>query len=521
MNIQININENYKVRTQTFNGKETVIVPVTMMVEGVRSGSKGAILNLISELGKIPAAWNGIPVVVNHPKVDGHFVSANSPDILQEAIGTVFNTKVDGDKLKAEAWIDKAKLMTHKDLLALIEKNMPIEVSIGSFSDDEEKTGTWNGEDYIAVAYNYRPDHLAILPHNTGACSFRDGCGIRNNQKNKEDIKMESYELTVNQLTYKGTETTPWKAPTLADFGESGKWSALTRTKRNEIAAHYLIGTGVLPAFGMLHFPVVNPKTGKLNENALRAVIGGRGSQLKAPANVINAARKKAYQLLNKEFNAKLKVPTTLEGQLELLTSLNNLLDGMSTNNVNYYLIELYSDFIIFAKNERQNDNNTVRTLYSQKFTLDKNDIPTLEGVPVEVIKKVNYINVNTMTKEEEGKKKVADPVKPVVNDKPKTVADYLNDAPAEIKEQVNESLRVFKAEKDRMIETIVANTEKDLWKPEDLAAMCHENLRKLFKTVDKEKDYSVLGANITVTDNSIIPLPFPGIVVEPKKEDK
>ena len=68
---------------------------------------------------------------------------------------------------------------------------------------------------------------------------------------------------------------------TLADFGESGKWSALTRTKRNEIAAHYLIGTGVLPAFGMLHFPVVNPKTEKLNEMIEKCKQGPLQSEIK------------------------------------------------------------------------------------------------------------------------------------------------------------------------------------------------------------------------------------------------
>lgn len=71
-------NKEYEVREETLNGREYVVVPVTMMVEGVHSGSKGPLLHTSEELGKIPESWNGMPVTVDHPVVEGLPVSAHS-----------------------------------------------------------------------------------------------------------------------------------------------------------------------------------------------------------------------------------------------------------------------------------------------------------------------------------------------------------------------------------------------------------------------------------------------------------
>jgi hypothetical protein len=38
------------------------------------------------------------------------------------------------------------------------------------------------GRPYNFVARNYRPDHLAILPDQRGACSIEDGCGLNTNR---------------------------------------------------------------------------------------------------------------------------------------------------------------------------------------------------------------------------------------------------------------------------------------------------------------------------------------------------
>lgn len=185
--------EKYKVSKKKHEGKDYLVVPVTMMVEGVHNGSHGPLLHEISELGKFPEAWNGIPVVIDHPEKDGVPVSANSPEVLEEcSVGKIFNTKVVGEKLRAEAWLDSEKLeKVSIDVFSALKELQPIEVSVGVFTDDEEDEGDWKNEHYTYVAKNHRPDHLAILPNAVGACSLADGCGIRANKG--KDKPLQTY----------------------------------------------------------------------------------------------------------------------------------------------------------------------------------------------------------------------------------------------------------------------------------------------------------------------------------------
>lgn len=205
--IRLNVNKAYTVYAQTqdeyevelkvHQGKPFIIVPVTMMVEGVHSGSHGAIYHPIDELGKFPKAWDGIPVVINHPEVNGVNVSANSPDIIDSrTVGRVYNTHVKGSKLKAEVWLDEDKLNEiAPDIEEKINKNELIEVSVGVFTEDDEVEGDWNGETYSAIARGHRPDHLAILTECVGACSCADGCGIRANKAEKSIKDIQETEV--------------------------------------------------------------------------------------------------------------------------------------------------------------------------------------------------------------------------------------------------------------------------------------------------------------------------------------
>jgi len=193
----INKNENYEIREEQHEGRKHIVVPVVMMVEGVHHGSHGALLHPADELGRFPEAWNGIPVVINHPEREGMNVSANSPSVLEEEkVGRVFNAYMENDKLKAEVWIDVEKLSEKSPAtLELIQLGDPLDVSVGVFTEEEEQQGTWNNEQYTAIARNHRPDHLALLPGGTGACSWNDGCGIRTNQKGGNKLKKEESDF--------------------------------------------------------------------------------------------------------------------------------------------------------------------------------------------------------------------------------------------------------------------------------------------------------------------------------------
>ena len=191
----------YEVTHQTHQGRGCLVVPVVMMVEGVHIGSHGPLLHEINELGRFPASWNGMPVVIDHPEIEGQNVSANMPDVIDaRMIGRVYNTRVDGAKLVAQAWIDEERLRQLSSvILAQIEAGEPIEVSLGMFTEELTSEGEFNGEQYEAIARNHRPDHLALLPGGVGACSIADGCGIRANNKKggqtQVDLKINGEEL--------------------------------------------------------------------------------------------------------------------------------------------------------------------------------------------------------------------------------------------------------------------------------------------------------------------------------------
>ena len=175
---------NYEIRRDTLQGRAQIIVPVVMMVEGVHNGSAGPLFHSARELSHCLPAWDGIPVSIQHPMDDGHFVSCNSPGVIEsQVVGKVFHSTFENGRLKAEAWLDEDRLTKiSSEMLESILQCRPIEVSVGVFTDDEAITGDWNGEQYIAIARNHNPDHLALLIGAVGACSNKDGCGIRANK---------------------------------------------------------------------------------------------------------------------------------------------------------------------------------------------------------------------------------------------------------------------------------------------------------------------------------------------------
>lgn len=194
----------YEVKLAVHQEKAHLVIPVVMMVEGVHNGSQGALFHSIEELGKFPESWNGIPVVIYHPEEDGSAVSANSPDIIDKmTVGRVYNTSVEGKRLKAEVWLDEDKLnLVSNKTLEDINDTKEVEVSLGMFTENEMVAGFYGEEEYVGIAHNHRPDHLAILPDQIGACSCADGCGLGANNKNK-DMK-----VNINKLLEEVSEET-------------------------------------------------------------------------------------------------------------------------------------------------------------------------------------------------------------------------------------------------------------------------------------------------------------------------
>jgi hypothetical protein len=173
------------------DGKDYLVAPMVMIVEGVLPGSSGPLYYPASELAKTPQVWNMKPVVVDHPSHNGLGISACDPDIIKSrGVGLIMNTVFEDGKLKAEAWIDinKAEQIESR-IVEAIENNEVMELSTGLYTDAIAEEGVFDDKDYTHIARNYRPDHLALLPDTIGACSVADGAGfLRLNEAGETEI---------------------------------------------------------------------------------------------------------------------------------------------------------------------------------------------------------------------------------------------------------------------------------------------------------------------------------------------
>lgn len=179
-------------RRETVGGEECWVVPFTSVRQGILNGSRGRGFYPDDETRKRVDGWNGMPVTMGHPTRNGTHVSAAEPTIRERfAIGQIRNSIFDR-ALRGEAVISVAKCRDADarfgtDVANRIERGEALEISTGLVLEADPTPGTWNGQPYDWVARNHRPDHLAILPRQRGACSVRDGCGLNVNEGNVEN----------------------------------------------------------------------------------------------------------------------------------------------------------------------------------------------------------------------------------------------------------------------------------------------------------------------------------------------
>ena len=190
------------VRTEQWEGRSWLVAPVVALRSGVLNDE------FVSdeEVLKHPESWNGRPVVVYHPiSKEGRPISANSPEVLsRQQIGQFFNamaTREDGAKLKGEIWIDLTKAASlGGQAMATVQRlrsNHPLEVSTAYYRDMVMREGNLNGQAYQSIAKNIKPDHLAVLPDQVGACSWEDGCGaprvnLREDEVDGQQVEQEA-----------------------------------------------------------------------------------------------------------------------------------------------------------------------------------------------------------------------------------------------------------------------------------------------------------------------------------------
>jgi hypothetical protein len=166
-------------RVETKNGREYLVVNGVPLVEGVLNKRFVS----AEQFGAFLNDWNDLPLVLPHPKQNGGSARVPNPDV--PVVGRFYNANLDGNKLIGEYWLDKQLLegagATGKEILEAIQKNKMVETSTGYWSESLPEVGKFNGTDYDLVDKNIHPDHIALLPNESGACSIKDGCGLNRN----------------------------------------------------------------------------------------------------------------------------------------------------------------------------------------------------------------------------------------------------------------------------------------------------------------------------------------------------
>ncbi len=172
------------VRTEMIGTKEHLVVPVVALMEGVIHAVNAETPEFVpfDTLQKCAESWNGKPITIGHPKLNGKQCSAGETGIWDShGIGTIRNSRVDvpSKKMLMEALIETSRAKKlHPNMYADLAEGKSLEVSVGAMVVSDHKTGKHtNGKPYIGSWTFAEGDHLAFLPGGRGACSMEMGCG--------------------------------------------------------------------------------------------------------------------------------------------------------------------------------------------------------------------------------------------------------------------------------------------------------------------------------------------------------
>lgn len=172
----------------TRDGKPWLRVPVVAVREQVLNGE----LLTMGELGESLAAWDGVPIPINHPFDGAQYISANDAGAASTIVGEFREPHIEGRSLKGYMYLDVERMTAMGGdaaaILSAFESGQPVEVSTGYYAMTTEDSGTHRGIPYTGMHTDITPDHLALLTSEVGACSIADGCGALRVHTAADDI---------------------------------------------------------------------------------------------------------------------------------------------------------------------------------------------------------------------------------------------------------------------------------------------------------------------------------------------
>lgn len=489
-------------RTETWRGRDYLVVPIVALVEGVIQGANSEVPELvrIQTMKKAPQGWNGRPIVMNHPQVNGEYVSANSPDVLEDwHFGFMFNTLISGKKLVTEAWIDTARAEElggdFAETVGRIQNGQMVEVSTGLYTEvDLKAAGRFNQKAYQGEWQTIIPDHLALLSNGaTGACSIADGCGTHrvNAAQHPKQASLHvncDGECTCGGGSMSDASTERGRIASAFDTFKAvvlGAINVNTGDQVNEGQRNEGLGRGPGAGEG-------SERSGELHGDGASEGSVGIGGELREEHPVgENAGDGESGQggtgeelLALSSILTHSVAPDLVFCDIEKIVR-TELKEYLGMNGPRSYVLLMTTDHVVYtteAYDYYYSPQYGGGGTYRQAYTIDGNGNVTFAGMPEEVnvitrivpITADDNIEVNSNSNPEVVP--MADPVTPaepiatpasgstapttLAAPKVQTMAEYLASAPLELRETLQEGMRLQKARKDDLISAIKANAD-------------------------------------------------------------
>lgn len=468
----------YQIRKEQHNGREYIVVPVVMMVEGVHSGSAGPVLHLQENFSQNPQDWNGVPLTAGHPRnAHGEYIGAYQADPDHWIVGHVANTRVEDGKLKAEAWIDQQRaIAVNPEVVNYIKEGKKLDVSIGAFTEDQPKAGTHNDREYQAVTVNYIPDHLALLPGARGACSWQDGCGIRNNEdQSNKDNNMKNEQLQALKEDIKeGKGVVNGLQDNEVGFVElSSKLQSMLDRRDSETYAHFL--EEVYDDYFI--YRVSNRDNGDTNFYRQEYSVNEQEEiELQGDRSEV----RKQVQFVPLQSNSE-DEDCGCSGMKRTKFNNNKNHNNTVMSEKNNPSAEVMEKVVGLVNNERTRFTKSDRSWLLQLNEDQLNALEPIEAPAPEVTKEQAIQALS----EELGD---VDKLKGIVSD--------------DVKSKIEIGLTAYEAEREKLINTIQTNTSKEDWPEDTLNGLEIDMLRRVAKSV-RPTDYSGQGPVHTPQNNS------------------
>ncbi len=206
MTMQVNVTtkvNNQSIRKEVYNGREHWVLPsYTLPANVVMNGG----LYPAEEIDAHYQGLDGTLAPLGHPQVNGQFVSAFSPEgINQGHVGAWNrNAKKAGNRVYVEKWVDTVvanqseqgrELLERVEAIQRGEDVPPIHTSVAVFLEELEANEQQKSLGANWVAKIHSMDHDAILLHEVGAATPEQGVGLMVNADLAMPIKANSGAL--------------------------------------------------------------------------------------------------------------------------------------------------------------------------------------------------------------------------------------------------------------------------------------------------------------------------------------